>query len=232
MKLICLVALILMTGISLADGLSGKYEFQPPDGMDGDTAIVQLNEDDEGNHSAQVTVAEETIKGTNVVVGENEFSFEIEVEMQDEVMSQTYKVQLDDGEVTLSVMSELGGRSESMKFKGKLVITLDGTYEFWPPEGVQGPSVSLHLTKDDDDNFSVTVTVGDDTIETKNLAVSQSQFSFDSEIDGSTEGESQSWKIQVTDSEAKLLIYGEVDGEFQSMTLKGTRVEEDTESEN
>ena len=232
MKLFCLLALILMTGISFADGLSGTYEFLPPDGMEGDTAIVQLNEDDEGNYFAQVTVAEETIEGTNIFVGENEFSFEIEIEMQDEVMSQTYKVQLDDGEVTLSVMSELGGRSESMTFKGKLVITLEGNYEFWPPEGARGPNVLLQLTRDDDDNFSVEVTVGDDTIETKNLAVSQSQFSFDTEIDDPTGGESQSWKIQVTDCEAKLLIYANVDDEFQSMTLKGTRVEEDTESEN
>lgn len=232
MKLMLFFTIALGTFCSLAEELSGTYEFPPPDGLEGDSAIVQLNIDEEGNYLAQVTSAEVTIVGTNVVVGENQFSFDIEVDTPDGDMLQVYTVKLEEGEVTLSILSELGGRSESMSFKGKLVKEIEGTYKFPPPEGIQGDTTSIHLTKDDDDGFSVKVTVGDETIEATNVRVGENQFSFDTETKTQIGNMSQTWKVEIAYDKATLSVLADVGGQSQSMTLKGKRSNEDTESEN
>ena len=232
MKSILLITLSLIAGLSLAETLSGTYEFPPPEGLEGDSAIVKLDKDEEGNYLAQVTVAEETIKGTNVVVGENQFSFDIEVKTQEGDMSQAYTVQLDDGGVQLSILSELGGRSESMTFKGVLVKEIEGTYTFPPPEGVNGDTTKIQLSKDDQDNYTVSVTVGEETIETKNVMVKGEEFSFDAETKTQIGDMTQAWKVQVTDGEATLSILSNVGGQGQSLTLKGSLETDERSPEN
>ncbi|MXZ56514.1 MAG: hypothetical protein F4077_09270 [Gammaproteobacteria bacterium] len=232
MKLMLLVTIALSAVLSLAEELSGTYEFPPPDGMEGDSAIVQLNKDEDGNYLAQVTSAEVTIEGTNIVVGEHQFSFDIEVETPDGDMLQVYTVKLDEDEVTLSILSELGGRSEAMSFKGKLVKEIEGTYTFPPPEGAHGDTTKIQLAKTDDDNFSVTVTVGTETIEAKNVRVGEDQFSFDTETKTQIGDMSQAWKVEISDDQATLSVLADVDGQSESMTLKGNRISEDAESEN
>lgn len=230
------VALLLMVAVfaflSFAEELSGTYEFPPPEGMEGDSAIVQLYKGEEGKYFAQVSVAEETIEGKNVVIGESQFSFDIVVETPDGDMLQVYTVKLDEGEVTLSILSELGGRSEAMSFEGRLVKEIEGTYTFPPPEGIQGDTTKVQLAKSDDDNFSVTVTVGDETIEATNVRVGEDQFSFDTETKTQIGNMIQAWKIEVADNEATLSILADVDGQSESMTLKGSRVDEEIELEN
>ncbi|MXZ44122.1 MAG: hypothetical protein F4Z01_03975 [Gammaproteobacteria bacterium] len=232
MKSILLITLSLIAGLSLAETLSGTYEFPPPEGLEGDSAIVKLDKDEEGNYLAQVTVAEETIKGTNVVVGENQFSFDIEVKTQEGDMSQAYKVQLDDGEVSLSILSELGGRSESMTFAGKLINEIVGTYKFLPQEGLQNDTTTIQLAKDDEDNFSVKVTVFDKTIEGTNIRVSEDHFSFDTEVKNQNGNKFQSWKVKIEDDEVKLTVLAEVGGQSQSITLKGSLETDERSPEN
>ena len=232
MKLMLLGTIALFAVLSFAEELSGTYEFPPPDGLEGDSAIVQLNKDEDGNYKAQVSVAEQTIEGTNIVVGESQFSFDIVVETPDGDMLQVYTVKLDEGEVTLSIRSELGGRSEAMSFKGKLVTDIEGTYTFPPPEGAQGDTTKVQLAISDDDNFSVTVTVGAETIEATNVRVGEDQFSFDRETKTQIGTMSQTWKIEVDDNAATLTILADNDGQSEAMTLKGERIDEDTASEN
>ncbi|MYD44887.1 MAG: hypothetical protein F4W92_00825 [Gammaproteobacteria bacterium] len=231
MKLMLFVTVMLFTVLSLAEELSGTYEFPPPDGLEGDSAIVELNRNEEGNYSAQVSVAEQTIEGKNIVVGENQFSFDIVVETPDGDMLQVYTVKLDKDEFTLSILSELGDRSQSISLKGKLVKELDGTYTFPPPEGTQGDTTKIQLTKDDDENFYVMVAVGDETIEASNVRVSRDQFSFDTEVKTQLGDMSQTWKIEIADDQATLSILADVDGQNESMTLKGKRVDEEADSE-
>lgn len=224
-------ALALFASTSFAKDLSGTYEFPPPEGTEGDAAIVQLHRVEEGKYSAQVTVAEETIEGTNVVVGEDQFSFDIEVKTPGGDMSQAYRVQLVDGEVTLSILSDLGGRSQSMTFKGKLVKNIEGTYKFPPQEGLQNGTTIIQLAKDDEENFSVTVTVFDESTEGTNIKVSEDQFSFDTAVKTESGNKSQAWKVEITDDEAKLTVLAVVAGQSQSITLKGKLVDEETDSE-
>ncbi len=231
-KVMLLVTMALFAFLSLADDLSGTYEFPPPEGMEGDSAIVQLYKGEEGKYFAQVSVAEETIEGTNVVVGENQFSFDIVVETPDGDMLQVYTVKLDDGKFTLSILSDLGGRSQSITLKGKVVNEIEGSYTFPPPEGVQGDTTKIQLAKNEDDNFSVIVTVGTETIEALNVIVKSEEFSFDTEVKTEIGNMSQAWKIEVADNEATLSILADVGGQSQSMTLKGSRVEEEPEIEN
>lgn len=229
MKLILLVIVVLFAGIALGKDIQGSYEFPPPDGLEGDTAIVRLDQDDKGNHFAQVTVAEETIEGTNVVVGENQFSFDIEVETQDGAMSQTYKIQLADGEVSLSILYELGGRSESVTLTGKRLREIEGIYHFPPPMGAEGDTTTVQLTKNEEGNHAVQVIVGTDSIDASNVVVKDDEFSFDTEVETQIGIMSQSWKVQIADSEATLSVLADVGGQSQSMTLKGMRETEDTD---
>ena len=203
-KVMLLLTMASFALLSFAEELSGTYEFPPPEGMEGDSAIVQLYKGEEGMYFAQVSVAEETIEGENIVVGESQFSFDIVVETPDGDMLQVYTVTLDDGEVSLSILSELGGRSEAMSFKGRLVNEIEGTYTFPPPEGTQGDTTKVQLAKSDDDNFSVEVTVGDETIEATNVRVGEDQFSFDTETKTQIGDMSQAWKVEVSDYEATL----------------------------
>lgn len=228
-KHLILPLLVSVPSFGIAEDLSGTYEFPPPDGLEGDSAIVELNKDDEGNYSAQVTVAEESIKGTSIVVEEKQFSFEIEVKTQAGDMTQTYLVQLVDGEVTLSVLSELGGRSESMTFNGKLLREIEGTYEFPPPEGVEGDTTIVQLTKNKEGNHAVQVIVGDETVEAINVLVKEDAFSFDTEVETQIGKMFQSWKLQVTDAGVTLYMSADVGGTNESMTLKGTRGSEETD---
>ncbi len=232
MKLMLLGTIALFAVPSFAEELSGTYEFPPPDGLEGDSAIVQLNKIEDGNYKVQVSVAEQTIEGTNIVVGENQFSFDIVVDTQEGDMLQVYTVKLDEGEFSLSILSELGGRSESITLKGKLVKEIEGTYTFPPPEGTQGDTTEVQLAKSNDGNFSVTVTVGDETIEATNVRVGEDQFSFDTETKTQIGDMSQAWKVEVADDKATLSVLADVGGQSQSMTLKGSRVEEETEIEN
>ena len=231
MKLIVLVTVVLLAFLSIAEGLSRTYEFPPPDGLEGDSAIVQLNKDDEGNYLATVTVAEETIEGENVVVGEDLFSFDIVVETPDGDMSQAYTVKLDEEEFTLSIQSEHGDLSRSISLKGTPVNEIEGTYTF-PPEVDQGDTITIHLAKDDDDDFSVMVTVGDETFEEKNVVVSGNQFSFNTKVKTQIEEMFQAWKVEVTNGEATLSILADIGGQSVSLTLKGNQVDEQGESEN
>lgn len=232
MKCLILALLVSVASFGIAEDLSGTYEFPPPDGLEGDAALVQLSKDAEGNYFAQVTVAEETIEGTNVVLGENQFSFDIEVKTEDGDMSQTYKVQLGDGEVTLSILSELGGRSESMTFIGKLLREIEGRYEFPPPEGVEGDTTIVQLIKNEEGKHVVQVKVGDETVEATNVIVKEDEFSFDTEVKTQIGNMFQSWKIQVTDATATLSMLADVGGKSDSMTLTGTRDTEETDSSN
>ena len=224
MKYLILVLFASMASFAIAKDLTGKYEFPPPDGLEGDAAMIQLNQDDEENYIAQVTVAEETIVGTNVLVGENQFSFDIKVKTEEGDMSQTYKVQLVEGEVTLSILSELGGRSESMTFRGKLLIEIEGTYEFPPPEGVEGDTTIVQLTKNNEGTHAVQVRVGDETFMGTNVIVNENAFSFDTEVETQLGNMFQSWKIEVADTTATLSMLADVDGSSESMTLNGKRV--------
>ena len=229
MKYLILPLLVSIASFGIAEDLSGRYEFPPPDGLEGDSAIVELNKDDEGNYSAQVTVAEESIKGTSIVVEENQFSFEIEVKTQAGDMTQTYLVQLVEGEVTLSVLSELGGRSESMTFSGKLLREIEGTYEFPPPEGVEGDTTIVQLAKNKEGNHAVQVIVGDETVEATNVIVKKDAFSFDTEVETQIGNRFQSWKIEVADTTATLSMSADVGGVSESMTLKGARDTKDSD---
>lgn len=229
MKYLILVLFASMTSFAIAKDLTGKYEFPPPDGLEGDAAVIQLNKVDEKNYFAQVTVADETIVGTNVLVGENQFSFNIEVKTEHGDMSQTYKVLLVEGEVTLSILSELGGRSESMTFRGKLLIEIEGTYEFPPPEGVEGDTTIVQLTKNKEGNHAVQVIVGDETVEAINVIVKEDAFSFDTEVETQIGKMFQSWKLQVTDAGVTLYMSADVGGTSESLTLKGTRGTEETD---
>jgi len=230
-KVMLLMMMALFAFLSRAEDLSGTYEFPPPEGMEGDSAIVQLYKGEEGKYFAQVSVAEETIEGTNTVVGENQFSFDIVVETPDGDMLQVYTVKLDDGKFTLSILSELGGRSQSITLKGKVVNEIEGSYTFPPPEGVQGDTTKVRLAKNEDDDFTVIVTVGTETIEATNIIVKNEEFSFDTEVKTEIGNMSQTWKIEVADYEATLSILADVGGQSEAMTLKGKRIHEDTESE-
>ena len=178
-----LVPLALFASIALANDLSGTYEFRPPDGSLGDTTTVQLEKDDEGNYSAQVTGDDETIKATNVIVSERQFSFDIETETPIGNMHQALKVQIDEGKVTLSILSDIGGQSQLNTLQGALVKNIDGTYEFPPPDGITGDSTTVKLTKDDEGNYSAQVAVGDETIDASNVIVKDDEFSFDTEVE-------------------------------------------------
>ncbi|MYC24385.1 MAG: hypothetical protein F4X56_00535 [Gammaproteobacteria bacterium] len=231
MKLMLLVTILLLAFLSIAEELSGTYEFPPPDGLEGDSAIIQLDKDEEGNYLSQVTVGEETIEGTNIVIGENQFSFDIVVETPDGDMLQVYTVKLDEDEFTLSILSELGDLSQSISLKGTRLKEIEGTYSF-PPEGVRGDTTTIHLAKDDDNKFSVVVTVGDETFEAENVVVSGDQFSFDTEVKTQVGEMSQAWKVEVADDEVTLSVLADVGGQSESMTLKGNRVDEQGESAN
>ena len=43
---------------------------------------------------------------------------------------------------------------------------------------------------------------------------------------------SQAWKVEISDDQATLSVLADVDGQSESMTLKGNRISEDAESEN
>lgn len=232
MNSIPLITLSMIAGLSLAETLSGTYEFPPPEGLEGDSAIIKLEKDEDGNYLAQVTVAEETIKGTNVIVGESQFSFDIKVKIQEGEMSQAYKVQLDDDGITLSILSDLDGRSESMTFKGRLIKEIEGTYTFPPPEGVNGDTTKIQLAKDDQDNYTVSGTVGDETIEATNVIVKSEEFSFDTVTKTQNGDMTQAWKVQVSVGEATLSILAEVGGQSQSITLKGSLETDERSPEN
>ena len=105
----------------LVKDIVGTYKFPPPEGISGDTTTIQLTKDQEGIYSAQVTVGEEMIEATNVIAKEDEFSFDSEVKTQIGDMTQAWKVQVAEGEVTLSILSDIGGQSQSMTLKGDLV---------------------------------------------------------------------------------------------------------------
>lgn len=227
--LICTSGLLAST--YFAKELSGTYEFPPPDGLEGDAAIVQLTKGEEGQYFAQVTVADETIEGANVVVSETQFSFDIEVKTHEGDMLQVYTVSLEKGEYTLSIMTEQGDLSRSLSLKGTLVKEIEGTYSFQPQEGIKNSTTTIQLAKDDEGNFSVSVTVFDKTIEGTNIRVSKDQFSFDTEVKTQNGNKYQTWKVELEDDEAELTVLADVGIQTQSITLKGKRVDEENGSE-
>ena len=89
--------------------------------MTGDSTTVKLTKDAEGNYSVLVTVGDESIDATNVIVKDDEFSFDTEVETQIGDMNQAWRVQVAEGEVTLSILADIGDQSELMTLKGTLV---------------------------------------------------------------------------------------------------------------
>ena len=220
-----LVPLVLIASITFAKDLSGTYEFRPPEGSPGVTTTVQLARDDEGNYSAQLSFIDETIKATNVIVNEDKFSFDIEIETPIGNMHQAMKVQVAEGEVTLSILSDIDGQSESISLKGALVKNIEGTYEFPPPDGAPGDSTTIQLTKDEGDKFSATVTIDDETIKATNVIVNDEEFSFDTEVKTQIGDMTQAWKVQVAGDEVSLSVLADVGGQSNSVTLMGKRVE-------
>ncbi|MYC24383.1 MAG: hypothetical protein F4X56_00525 [Gammaproteobacteria bacterium] len=234
MKLLLIGTLGLLANSMSAQNLSGTYEFPEPYGLEGGTYIVQLNKDEEGNYSVSLTISEIDYKGKNVMVSENRFTFEIEPPPPlgtDIQITQFWKIQIADGEANLSIDYEIGGESESISVKGRLVLNLEGTYEFPPPKGLPEDTISVQLMRDEENNIAVTVTVGDDTIKANNIVVGEDQFSFDTEVDTPIGNMSQTFKIKVSDTDATLSIVVDVDGQSELMTLKGMLIDEKTDSE-
>ena len=120
-KTLLLVPLVLFASITFAKDLSGTYEFRPPESSLGDSTTVQLEKDNEGNYSVQVTVDDETIEATNVSVKDDEFSFDTEAKTQIGDMTQSWKVQVTEDKVTSSILLDIGGQSQSISLKGEFV---------------------------------------------------------------------------------------------------------------
>lgn len=101
--------------------LEGTYEFPPPQGGQSQLTTVQLIKNDETDYAAKVTMLDKTIQASNIIVSEDQFSFDTESKAENGETSQTWTVKIEAGNVYLSRSSDDTDENQSMTVQGKIV---------------------------------------------------------------------------------------------------------------
>lgn len=212
---------------SFATGLIGTYEIPRPFDKDGGAVKVQLILNPEYSNSAHLSIASEKIDSTMFLLVADKFTMGTSaVSTVDEPWFEKWKVAVEDDAVTVSVDQLIEGKLHTQKWHGQFTFGLVGTYEFPPPEGVEGETTTIQLTKNEEDNYVASVSVLDMTIQTSNVIVDDGQFSFVTQSPLQTEDTSQTWRVLVANDGVTLSLTSDIEGKSHSMELKGKPVHE------
>ena len=154
--------------------IDGTYEIQFPESGADNSTKLEINKDGEGQYSATVSYGDQSIDGTDVVVSGNKCTFKITEtyeEMSDSVL--TWNCTINDGELSVELSELLIYSLPTTTIQGKRLDEADrqladtnfeGTFEMDSPiEGIEDNAI-LELKKDDDGEYSATISFDDHSI--------------------------------------------------------------------
>lgn len=218
-KHLLLVPLVMVALVTFAKELTGYFEIPQVKGKSSPIAQLRVTKEREGIYSARMWIGTDQWNTSAYQRVGEEFTFRTTTDWDDVIYSWEFSVSYN--EVTITLEETKKGHSQEHIWTGKLTYDLEGTYEFPPPQGVQGHLTTVQLIKNDETDYSAKVTVFDKAIQVSNIIVSEDRFSFDTESKAENGETSQTWTVKIEAGNVYLSKSPVDIGQNKSMTVQG-----------